>query len=78
MSEEQPQAFQVGGVVQLVSGGPPLSVKAVRGDVVDVVWFEPGRAGAPATICEATIPKCVLVRVERAYRQPAPAVVAAG
>lgn len=33
-------AFKVGDIVQLKSGGPPMTVKALDGDDVICMWFE--------------------------------------
>ena len=33
-------AFKIGDVVQLKSGGPPMTVKALDGDDLICIWFD--------------------------------------
>ena len=64
--------FAVGDVVTLVSGGGPMSVVAVNGDLVTCTWFESLPEGGWKGVNRATFPDAVLQDFDVAGMQPRP------
>jgi uncharacterized protein YodC (DUF2158 family) len=52
--------FEVGDVVTLISGGGPMSVVAVHGDIVECAWFEALPEGGWKGVGRARFPAAVL------------------
>lgn len=59
----QVSRFKVGDVVTLVSGGGPMTVVAVNGDLVTCCWFESLPEGGWKGVNRATFPEAVLQEV---------------
>lgn len=64
-TERESGKFKVGDIVQLISGGPLLTVVYVRGDQVKCKWF------SAKSKEEDTFPEICLDHAKAAWRKPA-------
>lgn len=64
-AERESGKFKVGDIVQLISGGPLLTVVYVRGDQVKCKWF------SAKSKEEDTFPEICLDHAKAAWRKPA-------